>query len=70
MSLSPIAISVQQSPSWMPTIKPKKDGMTLSYFETDEFLSQLMEVDQFFPAPRTHFNLGIAIFHKLLPLSQ
>jgi len=40
----------------MPTIKPKKDGMTLSHFETDDLLSQLTEVEQFIPAPRTHFG--------------
>jgi hypothetical protein len=51
-----VAISVQQSPSRMPTIKPKKDGMTLSHFETDELLNQLTKIEQFFPAPRTHFG--------------
>jgi hypothetical protein len=40
-----VSISVQQSPSWMPTIKPKKDGMTFSHFESDELLSQLKEIE-------------------------
>jgi hypothetical protein len=49
---NPTPIGINQPPSSVPSIKPKRNSMPLPNFKTQELFSNIPEVEKSFPTPR------------------